>query len=120
VKFKIDECISPRAAAICRLAGHDATTTGEEGLNGRPDADVLTVASAEGRVVITVDRGFGDSNQYPPGTHAGIIVLRPEDDDKELFLAFLEDVLKNPGLEWFAGCIVIVEPDRTRIRRPTA
>lgn len=118
MKFKIDECVSPRAAGICRQAGHDATTTGEEGLNGRQDAEVLAVASAEGRVVITVDRGFGDSNQFPPGSHAGIIVLRPDDDDKEQFLVFLERVLMKSDLESFAGCVVIVEPERIRIRRP--
>jgi predicted nuclease of predicted toxin-antitoxin system len=93
VKFKIDECLSPRAVEICRAAGHDATTTAEEGLNGKSDPEVLAVAAAEGRTVITIDRGFAESRILPPGTHEGIIVLRPRRDDKELILDMLRSFL---------------------------
>ena len=29
-----------------------------------------------GRLVVTMDRGFGDVRAYPPGSHGGIVVLR--------------------------------------------
>jgi hypothetical protein len=30
-------------------------------------------------MILTLDRGFGDVRSYPPGSHPGIIVLRPAD-----------------------------------------
>jgi hypothetical protein len=79
---------------------------------------VLATASAEGRIVVTVDRGLGDTTKFPPGSYAGMIVLRPDTDDKELFLEFLASVVVRPDIESFARCVVIVEPDRVRVRRP--
>ena len=119
MKLKIDECLSPRAAAICRASGHDASTAFDEGLNGRSDPEILAAATAEGRTVITIDRGFGDARLFPPGSHAGIIVLRPNTNDKELILRLLEDVLKLTELETFVGCVVVVEFGQVRVLRPS-
>lgn len=64
------------AAAILASAGHDADTVVAEHLAGAPDSDVVTAATAAGRILITLDRGMGDIRAYPPGSHAGIVVLR--------------------------------------------
>jgi hypothetical protein len=37
VKFKLDENIGKRAAALLRDAGHDVSTISDESLNGEPD-----------------------------------------------------------------------------------
>jgi hypothetical protein len=36
---------------------------------------VVAVAAAAGRVLISLDVGLGDIRAYPPGSHAGIVVL---------------------------------------------
>ena len=37
---------------------------------------MAVAATSERRLIVTLDRGFGDIRLYPPGTHAGVLVLR--------------------------------------------
>jgi hypothetical protein len=60
-------------------AGHDVDTVGEEGLSGVPDPDVVAAAAAAGRVLISLHVGLADIRAYPPGSHAGIVVVRLTD-----------------------------------------
>jgi predicted nuclease of predicted toxin-antitoxin system len=76
VKIKLDENLPATTGSIFAEAGHDVDTVADEGLAGSDDPTVSRVASEAARLVITLDRGFGDIQRYPPGTHAGILVLR--------------------------------------------
>ena len=117
MNFKIDENISPRAVRICQAAGHDAVTVTEEGLNSKGDPAVLAAATAEARMLITIDRRFGDIRSYPPGSHEGIVVLHPVTDDRQLILDLLDWFLAEADFAAIAGSVVVVEPNRFRIRR---
>ncbi|MDQ3931836.1 MAG: hypothetical protein M3252_03230 [Actinomycetota bacterium] len=37
---------------------------------------VLDAATRDDRLLLTLDRGLGDIRKHPPGTHAGVLVLR--------------------------------------------
>ena len=67
------------SSAILTSAGHDVDTVTQEGLIGTPDQDVVAAATAAGRILISLDRGLGDIRAYPPGSDAGIVVLRLSD-----------------------------------------
>jgi hypothetical protein len=69
-------------------------TVVDERLTGERNPVVVAAASDEGRMLLTLDRGIGDLRRYPPGSHSGIEDLH--------------------------GCVVVVEPQRIRIRRPEA
>jgi predicted nuclease of predicted toxin-antitoxin system len=79
VKFKLDENLPASSARLLAKSGHDVDTVAAEGLTGAADPDVVAAAAAEERVLITLDRGLGDLRAYPPGSHAGIVVLRLTD-----------------------------------------
>jgi predicted nuclease of predicted toxin-antitoxin system len=79
VKFKLDENLPVSSVAILTSVGHDVDTVTQEGLVGAPDRDVVAAATAAGRILISLDRGLGDIRAYPPGSHAGIVVLRLTD-----------------------------------------
>ena len=79
MKFKLDENLPVSSAAILTSGGHDVDTVADEGLIGVPDRDVVAAATAAGRILISLDRGLGDIRAYPPGSHAGIVVLRLTD-----------------------------------------
>jgi len=59
VKVELDEDL-PRRAAPLLAAGHDVDSVHDEGLAGADDPNVSEVATAAGRLVITLDRGVGD------------------------------------------------------------
>jgi predicted nuclease of predicted toxin-antitoxin system len=79
VKVKLDENMPRSASQVLIAAEHDVDTVVEENLAGATDPQVVAAAATAGRLLITLDRGLGDVRTYPPGSHAGILVLRPAD-----------------------------------------
>lgn len=66
---------------------------------------------------MTADKGFGDIRFYVPGTHAGILLLRPDQDGIRPVMELLERVLENYDLEALLGTVTVVTPRSIRIRR---
>jgi predicted nuclease of predicted toxin-antitoxin system len=72
-----DENIAPDVVSGLQARGCDLRTARDEQLNGRPDADVLERATAQGRVVVTHELAFGRSAIRAGAAFVGIIYLRP-------------------------------------------
>jgi len=117
VKVKLDENIPRSAVTALAQAGHEADTVLEEGLAGASDEQVVHAASAERRLLITLDRGIGDIRTYPPGTHAGVLVLRPSDQSAGSVLRLLSQLLEGHELTALAGSVAVAQPGLLRIRR---
>jgi predicted nuclease of predicted toxin-antitoxin system len=118
VKLKLDENLPHDLATALRREGHDVHTVVDEQLAGESDPVVVAAATDEGRILLTLDRGIGDLRRYPPGSHAGILVLRPGAQDPESILALIQRLMRTHPLDELRGCVVIVEPRKVRIRRP--
>ena len=76
MRFLLDENADARLADHLRALGHDVTTIVIDYTRSIEDADVLAIARAEGRILITNDRDFGEliiSQKLP---HAGVIYFR--------------------------------------------
>ena len=67
-------------------------------------------------MLLTLDRGFGDVRSYPPGSHPGIIVLRPEDQRVPSVVAMVETLLDHHDLSSLAGCIAVIQRNVLRVR----
>ena len=107
MRLKLDENLPTGLAAQLTVRGHDADTVIDEGLDGQPDPIVVAAATESERMLVTLDRG-----------HAGVLVLRPTSQDPASVLDLVDRLLQTHGLDDLAGCVVIVEPRRVRIRRP--
>jgi predicted nuclease of predicted toxin-antitoxin system len=118
VKFKLDENLPTSAAGSLIKGGHDVDTVTAEGLTGAPDPDVVAAAATEGRVLITLDRGLGDLRAYPPGSHAGIVVLRLTDQSAPAVTGAVAELANWDGLEALAGAVAVLQRGMLRIRRP--
>ena len=115
---KLDENLARAHASFLRAAGHDAERVTDEHLSGAPDDVVWQRACDEGRFFITLDLDFSDIRSYPPGTHPGILLLRPHNTGRAAVLNVLSSVLRDHGLESLRGCLAVADENRTRIRRP--
>ena len=115
-RFKVDENLPREAQAVLLSADHDAETVHKERLAGHPDATVFDVCLNEDRVLITLDLDFSDIRQYPPASHRGIWVLRPETQSIQNTLSVLKGALALVPDEPTANRLWIVEPGRVRIR----
>ena len=52
-----------------------------DSITSRPTSHSGRIAiQKDERYLVTADKGFGDIRTYPPGTHHGILLLRPDED----------------------------------------
>ena len=77
---KVDEDLPQAAVQVLRVHGYDAVSVVEQGMGGAKDPDLWQVVQAEARFLVTADKGFGDIRSYLPGTHHGVLLLRPDQD----------------------------------------
>ena len=118
MKFKLDENLPVSSARLLAKSGHDVDTVAAEGLTGAADPDVVAAATAEERVLITLDRGLGDLRAYPPGSRAGIIVLRLTDQSAPAVDEAITELANLPGLKALAGSVAVLQRGMLRIRHP--
>ena len=115
---KLDENLPHELAAALRSEGHDVHTVADEQLAGESDPVIVAAATDEGRLLLTLDRGIGDLRRYPPGSHAGVPVLRPVTQAPDSILALIQRLMRTHPLDELLSCVVVVEPRKVRIRRP--
>ena len=116
MKFKIDENLPHEIAADLRAAGHDADTVFDEGLTGSPDSAIMVKVQAEGRALLTMDKGIADIRQYPPHLYAGIVLFRPCVTGRDATLAFVRQYLPALLQSDFSGHLFVVSETGIRIR----
>lgn len=118
MKFKLDENLPVSSVAILAGAGHDVDTVGQEGLSGAPDPEVVAAAAAAGRVLVSLDVGLGDIRAYPPGSHAGIVVLRLTDQSAPAVGKAVSDLAALTNTDGLAGAVSVLQRGLLRIRHP--
>ena len=116
-RFKVDENLPREAQALLLDSGHDAQTVHEERLVGNPDTKIFDVCLNEDRILVALDLDLSDIRQYPPSSHRGIWVLRPETQSIKNTLSVLKGALALVADEPTAGRLWILEPGRVRIRQ---
>lgn len=117
VRIKTDENLPASAAEFLRKSGHDVFTVLEQGLGGVADPRVASVCQTERRAIMTLDRGLGDIRAYPPADYAGIIVLRPANQEIDTLLGLVRRVASLIETQPLATTLWIVDDRRVRIRR---
>jgi predicted nuclease of predicted toxin-antitoxin system len=93
VRLKLDENLPHDLADELTRQGHDVDTVLDEQLGGHKDSVVVQAATDNDRMVITLDRGVGDIRNFPPGSHAGVVVLRPASQDPASILELVGRLL---------------------------
>jgi predicted nuclease of predicted toxin-antitoxin system len=73
MKLYLDQMLDLNVAAALLTAGHDVVRTAECGQERADDAEVLARAKRDGRILITVDKHFGDWVVLPLAEHLGVI-----------------------------------------------
>jgi predicted nuclease of predicted toxin-antitoxin system len=115
MRFLADENVANRIVKWLRDQGNDVLCAAEE-KSGRRDPDWLRRAEAEGRLIITSDKDFGDLVFRDGLSSHGVILIRLEKLSMEARLKRLElawsVVEANPH-----GCFIVISPRRVRVRR---
>lgn len=84
------------------------------------DAVVIAKAQEIDAILISLNGDFADIVTYPPKRYKGIVALQMRNHPETLphLLTRLTGYLKlQPNLEQYRGKLLVVEPDRIRIRQ---
>ncbi len=116
MRLKLDENIGRRGLDFLRARGHDVMTVWDQDLHGVTDAQLFEICASEGRVLVTLDRDFGQVLRFPPEKSAGVVLLDlGRRATAECIIDRIKDFLAVAETNSVAGALWIVEPGRVRI-----
>ena len=113
MRVLLDTCVWGPAAGELAALGHDVVWCGAWPEDPGDDG-VLARAHAEGRVLVTLDKDFGELAVLQAKPHSGIVRLVGVAARQQA--AVCAQVLARFGAELLAGGIVTANPPRVRIR----
>ncbi|TPW08592.1 MAG: hypothetical protein FD124_334 [Alphaproteobacteria bacterium] len=115
MRFLADECCPKAVVDRLRADGHDVRYAAETD-HRAADEDLLRVANAEDRFIVTEDFDFGDMLIRDRLQAVGAIILYLPKLDPQERAARLAVVLAEPGFDP-RGALAIVESRRVRQRK---
>jgi predicted nuclease of predicted toxin-antitoxin system len=118
VKFLVDACLSPVVAARLAGAGHDAVHVADLSMTGAADEELLPLAAAEERVIVTADTDFGTLLAVRHLSRPSLILLRSADElTPEQQADLVIDNLRTIESDLAAGAAVSLTRRSARVRR---
>lgn len=92
LKFMVDVGVGKKVERWLREAGYDVAAVRE--INPRAgDREILKLAFEDSRIVLTMDKDFGELVYRLGKAHAGVLVLRMEDADGDEKTNIVKDIL---------------------------
>lgn len=108
MRFLVDECAGPFLAKWLRERNHEVFSIFDEA-RGMKDERIIKKAYEEDRIIITLDKDFGEKvyrERYP---HKGVILLRLGNERSENKIAVIDRLLKNYGPNLTGRFVVATE-----------
>lgn len=98
MKFLVDECVDASVIAWLRNQRYDVVAIIETSLS-ISDMQVLQKALVENRILVTMDKDFGDLVFRGAQAHCGVILLRTSSWKPEDIVALLSNVITQHNHE---------------------
>jgi predicted nuclease of predicted toxin-antitoxin system len=106
---------TPTRSQLLNEADHDAVHVAAVGLAGHPDVEVMALARAENRVLVSADTDFGELLVNSGDIMPSVILLRRNHaaaNQAAVILTALPDIEE----QLLQGAFVVITVDRVRIR----
>jgi predicted nuclease of predicted toxin-antitoxin system len=116
MKLLLDACVWGKTQDELRAAGHDVIWVGDWSEDPGDD-EILSRAHSEGRILVTLDKDFGELVIVHNMPHSGILRLVGFSARQQATICL--QVLNLHGNELQAGAIITAEPGRLRFRPHT-
>lgn len=115
LKFLIDVGVGKGVEAYLRKEGYD-TKAGRDVDPCMEDEKIVRTAVSENRIVVTMDKDFGELVYHSAMRHCGVLLLRLEDATGAEKLHVVESIMNNYSSR-IKGCFCVFQNDKFRIRR---
>jgi predicted nuclease of predicted toxin-antitoxin system len=116
MRFLLDQNMRARLVLHLRARGHDATRVGRHHPAGLSDPEILALARAEGRILLTQDRDFVDLVFTQKLPHAGLVHFQLGNATLLDWQARLDTLLADHGDELAQQRFLVVTPDAVTAR----
>lgn len=117
MKFLIDNAISPLVGEELNRAGHDAVHVRALGMAAASDEAIFDRAAQENRIVVSADTDFGTLLALRKEKMPSVILFRHGSQHRPADqAALLTANLPQLATALEAGSIVVIQPDRIRVR----
>ena len=113
----MDEDLPKAVVHLMCERGHQAVSVLDQKMGGWKDPQIWAAVQSEGRFLVTADKGLADARTHPPGSHAGVLLLRPDQDGVQPLMELMKGVLQQADLTSLSGTITVATPRGIRIRR---
>jgi predicted nuclease of predicted toxin-antitoxin system len=114
MRFLADENIAGIVVARLRASGHDVVAIAETAA-GASDSQVLAIAVADERILVTEERDFGELVVRQRMAVGGVMPLELDPLSNDAVAARVAEVVLAQAAN-LSGSLVVVEPGRMRIR----
>jgi predicted nuclease of predicted toxin-antitoxin system len=114
LKFLADECCDAGIVASLRATGHDVVYVPER-YAGISDDEVLQIAFAEGRILLTEDKDFGELAYRLKKPAYGMILIRIAVQERHRKWPRMEALIAKHQ-DKLQGHFVVVDQDKYRFR----
>ena len=114
MRFLVDRCAGRRLANWLREQGHDIVDARDWGPDPG-DRSVLDRATAETRILVTIDTDFGELIFRHGARHKGIIRLPDVPASERIII--MADLITRYATELEGGAMVTVRGNRVRVAR---
>lgn len=118
MKLLPDVNIAAATIQALRKRDLDVLALTEAGLHRLQDPDILALAEREGRSVVTFDRRFTTSLALFRMALPSVVIVSVRDQTPASVTPRLLSALDQHRSKIAEGAIVIVDDDRTRVRKP--
>ena len=115
LRLLVDVSVGTGLVSFLREEGHDVVSVKE--IDPRADdVSILSLAVDEKRIVVTMDKDFGELVYKSGLPHRGVILLRLEEHDRKAKVKIMSQILERHG-EKLEGHFCVYQNGRLRIRR---
>jgi predicted nuclease of predicted toxin-antitoxin system len=115
LKFLVDVGVSKEVEEYLLEQGYDTKTV--RAIDTRmSDQEIIRLAASEGRMVITMDKDFGELVYHSAMKHCGVLLLRLEDATGLVKLEVVRDILESYS-DQIKNHFCVYQNNKFRIRR---
>ncbi len=115
LKFLVDVGVGKGIETYLREEGYD--TKAVRDINPRmSDQEIIRLAVSQNRMVVTMDKDFGELVYHSSMEHRGVLLLRLEDATGAEKLQIIKHIIKNYRSR-IIDCFCVFQNDRLRIRK---
>lgn len=114
--IKLDEQLSQQLKSIVAQEDYEVSTVLDQDRSGMMDELLWEHIQDRDEFLITADKEFANIRKYPPGSHHGVLLLRPAYESLPAYKRLMNSFFEQYSLEELVEKTSVMDESGLRIR----